>query len=357
MEKEKIYLILENGDVFAGESFGAKGQAIGKLVFNTLMAGYLNTLTDRCYYGQMVVQTFPLIGNYGVIPQEVEGKKSYLSAYVCREICESPSNFRCKGVLSDWLEQQGVVGICGVDTRRLTKTLRDQGNMNGIIVDTPRLSAEQKKLLKSYRVQHALAATQVARASYGEAKAARSVAVVDYGNDGGAVEQLLQRGCRVEVFGADADAKDVLACRPNGIVLTTGAGNPADAKDAIAVVRELAQSGLPIFAFGLGHQLLALARGGKCAALSYAHCGGQPVKEVQSGKLYISSQNHGYCVDRNNLPKDAQTTFVNVNDAACEGLVYADGSFSVQFTPSADGGPIATDSLYDRFIAMTEVKE
>lgn len=354
MEKEKIYLVLENGDVFAGESFGAKGRATGQLVFNTLMAGYLNTLTDRRYYGQTVVQTFPLIGNYGVIPQVVEGRKSYLSAYVCREICQSPSNFRCKGALSDWLAEQGVVGICGVDTRRLTKLLRDRGNMNGVITDRPQLSEEEMNALKAYRVQDALRATLSERASAGAPDAEKVVALIDYGNDGGAAQALANRGCRVEVFHAMSSAKEILAVNPQAIVLSTGAGDPADADIQLEIVKELDCAGLPMFGFGLGHQLLALARGGKTARLAYARCGGQPVKDLEDGKLYISAQNHLYCVDRDNLPAHAEITFVNVNDGACEGLRYDDGSFSVQFVPSEAGGPIATDFLYDRLIALTE---
>lgn len=349
------YLILESGEVFAGKPFGAQGEAVGELVFNTLMTGYLHTLTDARYYGQMVVQTFPLLGNYGVIPEEVEGKKCYLNAFIAREICDEPSNFRCKGTLSDWLAEQGVVGICDLDTRRLTKVLRDHGAVRGIVTDSDVLTDEMRAKLQSYQITDALAHTLAQPDHLVNKDAKHRVVMVDLGVRADAAEQLYRRGCDVIVVNAEATAKQILAHKPDAIVYTTGAGDPAQASAVLAEMKKVLTHHIPTFAFGLGHQLLALAAGGTTKRLPYGHIGGQPVRDTADGKLFITAQTHGYVVDT--LPQGAVLRYVNVNDHSCEGLDYTDNkAFSVQFTPSENGGPLATDFLYDRLIALTEEK-
>lgn len=351
------YLILESGDVFAGRSFGADAEAVGEVVFNTLMAGYLDTLTDARYCGQMVVQTFPLIGNYGVIPEETEGKKCYLSAYIAREICDEPSNFRCRGKLDAWLKAQGVVGISGVDTRRLTKILRDNGAMRAVITDSDKLTDDLRAAMESYRVADALEKTAVQPESIGDPGAKRHVVMVDFGARGEGAQLLCARGCRVTVLPYDATAKQILSYRPDAVVWTAGAGSPEDAGTQVAIVGEVLKHRVPVFAYGLGHQLLAMALGGKIVRLPYGHIGGQPVRDTQTGKLLITTQNHGYCVDADKLPEGAVLRYVNVNDRSCEGLDYPERkALSVQFMPTASGGPIATDFLFDRLIAYMEEK-
>lgn len=352
MQKKKIegtvsnaaYLILEDGTLFEGRSFGAVGEVTGELVFTTGMTGYLETLTDQSYYGQIVLQTFPLIGNYGVIPSDFERGTVGAKAYIVKHPCQDPSNFRSVGNLDTFLKERGIVGLYGIDTRALTKIIRKNGVMNGKITSYPP-TEEDREEAKVYRVRGAVAAVSsriITKLSDGE----RRAALLDFGAKRGIAQALMARGCEVWSFPHDSTAQDILKINPNGIMLSNGPGDPADPANAgvIETIRELMQSGIPIFGICLGHQLLALANGYRTHKLKFGHRGSnQPVKDLSTGGVYITSQNHGYAVAADN------SSFVNVNDGTCEGLDYGN-SFSVQFHPEARGGPLDTAFLFDRFI-------
>lgn len=358
---KKAYLILQNGKVFEGTAIGAEGEAIGEVVFNTSMTGYIETLTDPAYYGQIVCQTFPAIGNYGIMKEDFESDKMYLKGYIVRDLCDEPSNFRSQGKLDDLLKEQNIVGISGIDTRELTKILRENGSMNGIITASPELDENKKKALAEYSVKDAVANVSCKQKKVFESKCAQkfNVAMMDYGVNKNVIEKLTKRGCKVTLFPHDTKAEDVLAIKPDGIMLSEGGGNPEEAKFEIEQIKKLLQSKLPIFAICLGHQLLAIAKGAKTYKLRYGHHGNQPVKDVKSDRVYVSAVNHGYAVDAESFKKNvAVVSFVNVNDGTCEGLDYVgEKVFSVQFRPESCEGAMDTGYLYDRFIENMEDKK
>ena len=338
------YLILENGAVFEGEAFGAAGKTAGEIVFTTGMTGYLETLTDQSYYGQIVLQTFPLIGNYGVIPSDFESAAVGAKAYIVKHPCQDPSNFRSEGSLGAFLKARGVVGLCGIDTRALTRMIRDNGVMNGKITMRPPTEADRIEA-QVYAIANAVAAVsskEITKICGGP----RRVALLDFGAKRGIAEALKARGCEVWSFPYNTPAEDILKIQPNGIMLSNGPGDPAEPANAgvVSTIRALERSGVPIFGICLGHQLLALAKGYQTQKLKFGHRGAnQPVKETATGRVYITSQNHGYAVVAEN------SSFVNVNDGSCEGMDYG-RSFSVQFHPEARGGPLDTSFLFDRSI-------
>lgn len=354
---KKVYLILENGEKFEGYRAGAEGQAVGEVVFTTSMGGYLETLADPAYFGQIVVQTFPLIGNYGDIPEDYDASGIRLAGYVCREICDSPSNFRCEGKFEDVLKKNNVVCICGVDTRRLAKTIRENGVMNGIITDEENLSAETRKFVREYTVKGAVEATSCKQIKkYGEDNNGISVAVMDYGQKDSIVKEFVRRGCKVTCYPHDTGADKVLADKPDAIVLSDGAGNPQDNGYEIAQIAKLFESKIPMLAISLGHQMLAISQGAKTYKLKYGHRGGnQPVKEAHGERIYITGQNHGYVVDNNALPSNAKLCYINANDGTCEGLDYGH-AVSYQFHPEECGGPLDTQFLIQNFISKAEEK-
>ncbi len=338
------YLILENGLVFEGRFLGAQGEVTGEIVFTTGMTGYLETLTDPSYHGQIVLQTFPLIGNYGVIPADFESAMVGAKGYIVKHPCQDPSNFRSEGELGTFLKERGVVGICGIDTRALTKIIRTQGVMNGKITAASPTEGDRAEAA-AHTVEYAVAAVSpkaVVKTGSGQ----RRIALLDFGAKRGMVEALAARGCEVWAFPHNTTAQEILQIKPDGILLSNGPGDPADPanRGIVETIRALQQSGVPIFGICLGHQLLALANGFTTRKLKFGHRGtNQPVKETATGRVYITSQNHGYEVDTD------QGSFVNVNDGSCEGLDYG-SSFSVQFHPEARGGPLDTAFLFDRFI-------
>ena len=345
--KKKAYVTLENGKVFEGISFGAEREAIGELVFTTGMTGYLETLTDPSYYGQIVTQTFPLIGNYGVIPADFESKKSWVTAYIVREKCDAPSNFRCEKTLESYLKEQNVPAVYGIDTRELTRTVREAGVMNAAITFQP---FNDFASLKAYRVQGAVRAVTAARAeTYGE-EGGLHVVMYDFGAKENIGRELLIRGCRVTVVPAGCSAEEALALNPDGIMLTNGPGDPAENTEIIENLKKLAGK-KPIFGICLGHQLFALAMGGETRKMKYGHRGSnQPVKELKTGRVFISSQNHGYEVVSASL-KNGRVSFVNGNDGTCEGVDYPElNAFTVQFHPEACSGPHDANFLFDTFI-------
>ena len=350
----KVYLILENGRVFEGESFGAEGETIGELVFTTGVVGYVETLTDPSYAGQIIMHTFPEMGNYGIIHEDYESWKCHAHGVVVRNWCKSPSNFRCEETLDAFLKTQGVVGICGVDTREITQIIRETGVMNAKITSIKPESVSEE--LKEYKVKNVVEETSTKSpyvvAPMGEVK--HSVALIDYGAKRNIVRELVELGCKVTVFPYDTKAEEILAHKPDGIMLSNGAGDPSENVECIEQIKLLLGK-LPIFGICLGHQLLALAAGAKTEKLRYGHRGGnQPVRELKSGRVYITSQNHGYAVVSDSLDSNiAKLSYVNLNDNTCEGLDYPSlRAYSLQFHPEAHCGPRDMKFAFNKFIDL-----
>ncbi len=352
--KMKAFLILEDGTVFAGTSIGSKKEIISEIVFNTSMTGYLEVLTDPSYAGQAVVMTYPLIGNYGITP-DIESKKAWPKGYIVRELSRLPSNFRCEGTLQDFLEKQDIPGIAGIDTRALTKMLREKGTMNGMI--TVNEDFDLKEILpklKAYRMGDVVmeATCEVPYTLKGHGP---KVALMDFGAKNNIARSLCKRGCEVTVYPASTLAADIIASAPDGIMLSNGPGDPEMCTTIIEEIKKLYETDIPIFAICLGHQLMALANGAKTYKLKYGHRGGNhPVKDLSNGRVYISSQNHGYAVDASTLSATvAKEAFVNVNDGTNEGFSYVGKNiFTVQFHPEACPGPQDSGYLFDRFMDM-----
>ncbi|MDD3867818.1 MAG: carbamoyl phosphate synthase small subunit [Eubacteriales bacterium] len=353
-----LHLILENGMVFSGCSFGHCGDVIGEIVFATGMTGYLETLTDQSYHGQIVLQTFPLIGNYGVISQDLESPSGGPLAYIVKTPCGHPSNFRSEGRLDTFLKAQSIVGLYGIDTRALTKVIREQGVMNGRLT-TKRPDDVSREAIRAYAVRQAVSAVTCPQPVLHRSEKRRfTVALLDFGVKENMKRELLRRGCDVWVLPADTAPDEVMQRNPDGVMLSNGPGDPADNPLIIDHLRQLIRTGLPVFGICLGHQLLALAHGFKTQKLKYGHRGAnQPVRDTQSGRVYISSQNHGYAVRNESIdPDTAALWFVNANDQTCEGIRYRDiPAFSVQFHPEGCGGPMDTAWLFDLFVNQMEV--
>jgi len=353
---DTAYLVLENGMIFEGESFGARGDITGEIVFTTGMTGYLETLTDQSYHGQIVLQTFPLIGNYGVIPSDFESSHVGARAYIVKHPCHDPSNFRSDGDLDTFLKRRNIIGLCGIDTRALTKIIRENGVMNG------RITSGNFNLneIKSYRIENAVGNVSVSEREFYKSETSKyTVALFDFGLKDNIRRELINRGCDVWVMSCGSTAADVLNVLPDGIMLSNGPGDPAENIEIIENLRGILKIGIPVFGICLGHQLLALANGFHTHKLKYGHRGAnQPVKDTQSGRVYITSQNHGYAVSSDSIDKTiSDEWFVNVNDGTCEGISYKNAPvFSVQFHPEACAGPRDTAFLFDRFISSMEVK-
>lgn len=353
MMDNKIYICLANGDIFEGKSFGAKGEVTGELVFTTGMGGYIETLTDPSYFGQIVMQTFPLIGNYGFIDDDMECEKSAVKAYIVREYCDAPSNFRCGKTLEQYLTENNIVGVYDVDTREITKTIREYGVMNAVITTNP--STVDMDKLKAYKVENAVKSVSSQKPYMsGSDEHKFNVVLIDYGTKKNIVRELNKRGCNVAVVPYNTKAKDILSLDPDGIMLSNGPGDPEENVEAIEELKKLVGK-KPIFAICLGHQLLALSQGAETSKLKYGHRGvNQPVKNLETGRTYISSQNHGYAVENDTVEKTGgKISYINANDATCEGIDYPDKkAFSVQFHPEACSGPHDTRFIFDKFIAM-----
>lgn len=350
------YLVLENGKTYRGEFFGAEGEVVAEVVFTTGMTGYLETLTDRSYYGQIVVQTFPLIGNYGVIPSDFESDAIGPVAYIVKDVCQDPSNFRCEGSLDTFLKERNIVGLKGIDTRSLTKTIREKGVMNGVITDDP--SKADFDAIKEYKIVDAVKNSSTKEIITVEnEKEKYRVALLDFGLKRNIYRKLDEYGSTVVICPHDTTAQQIKALNVDGIMLSNGPGDPADCTEVIANLKEIMKLGIPMFGICLGHQLLALANDIKTEKLKYGHRGAnQPVKNTETKRVYISSQNHGYAVVSDSIDeKTATELFVNVNDGTCEGIRYKNfDGFSVQFHPEACGGPEETGSLFDEFFGMID---
>jgi carbamoyl-phosphate synthase small subunit len=392
----KAFLILEDGTVFEGTHIGADKEVISEIVFNTSMAGYLEVLTDPSYAGQAVCMTYPLIGNYGICKDDMESLKPWPDGFIVRELSRNFSNFRADFSIQQFLEENNVPGIAGIDTRALTKILREKGTMNGMITTNenysfdeilPKLKAyttgkvvEKVTCKEKYELKGSTSLEENGAIS-GSAKfneedykagkreikpslvkklngAGKRVALMDFGTKENIAYSLKIRGCDVTVYPATTPASEIIASKPDGIMLSNGPGDPKECTSIIAEVKKLYDTDIPIFAICLGHQLMALATGADTHKMKYGHRGGNhPVKDLATGRVYISSQNHGYVVDTDKLdPAIATPAFVNVNDGTNEGLNYTGKNiFTVQFHPEACCGPQDSGYLFDRFIDMMEV--
>ena len=389
----KAFLLLEDGTVFEGTHIGADKDVISEIVFNTSMAGYLEVLTDPSYAGQAVCMTYPLIGNYGVCREDMESRQPWPDGFIVRELSRIPSNFRSDMSLQQFLEENGVPGIAGIDTRALTRILREKGTMNGMITTNEHYNMEEIiPRLKAYttgKVVEKVTCTEkytltpsaeladngpVSGSAVFDKEAYEAgrkemrpsmvrslngkglkVALLDFGAKANIAHSLAQRGCEVTVYPAWTKAEEIIAAAPDGIMLSNGPGDPKECTDIIAEVKKLYDTDIPIFAICLGHQLMALATGADTHKLKYGHRGGNhPVKDLATGRVYISSQNHGYVVDTDKLdPNVAVPAFVNVNDGTNEGLAYTGKNiFTVQYHPEACPGPQDSGYLFDRFIDM-----
>lgn len=394
---EKSFLILEDGTVFEGVHIGAKKEVISEIVFNTSMAGYPEVLTDPSYAGQAVCMTYPLIGNYGVCRDDLESGKPWPDGLIVRELSRTASNFRTDVTIQEFLGEYGVPGIAGIDTRALTKILREKGTMNGMIttngnydlnVIIPKLKEYTTgKVVEKVTCEHKFeirgtksleengavsGSARFDREAYDsgihEKKPSmvkalngigKRVALLDVGAKDNIADSLAKRGCDVTVYPALTKAEEIIADAPDGIMLSNGPGDPKECTSIIEEIKKLYNTDIPIFAICLGHQLMALATGADTFKMKYGHRGGNhPVKDLQTGRVYISSQNHGYVVDMDKLdPKIATPAFINVNDGTNEGLAYTGKNiFTVQFHPEACPGPQDSGYLFDRFIDMMNLK-
>lgn len=356
----KAFLILEDGTVFTGTSIGSTKEIISEIVFNTSMTGYLEVLTDPSYAGQTVVMTYPLIGNYGICHEDMESARPWPDGYIVRELSRIPSNFRSEDTIQNFLEKHDIPGIAGIDTRALTKILREKGTMNGMITTNENYNIEEiLPKLKDYTTGKVVEKV-TCREKYVLEGDGPKVALLDLGAKRNIVRSLNQRGCQVTVYPALTSAEEILASNPDGIMLSNGPGDPKECTTIIEEIRKLYQTDIPIFAICLGHQLMALANGADTHKMKYGHRGGNhPVKDLATSRVYISSQNHGYVVDTENLdPAVAAPAFVNVNDGTNEGLSYTGKNiFTVQFHPEACPGHLDSGYLFDRFMKMMEVNQ
>ena len=356
----KAFLILEDGHVFEGKSIGATKEIISEIVFNTSMTGYLEVLTDPSYAGQSVCMTYPLIGNYGICKDDMEANRPWQSGFIVRELAKRPSNFRSEESVGTFLVENDITGIEGIDTRALTKILRDKGTMKGMITTDEKYDKDACiKRIKAWEMGHVvLDVTCKEKMVYpGDGY---KVAVIDLGVKKNIVRCLLDRGCAVTVYPAETPAEEIIADAPDGIMLTNGPGDPKDNVKTIEEIKKLFATKIPIFAICLGHQLLALANGADTQKMKYGHRGANhPVKDLKTGKVYISTQNHGYVVKEESLDRDvAEPSFINVNDRTIEGVHYLGKNVqTVQFHPEACAGPTDTGFLFDEFMNMMEVSK
>lgn len=356
-DEYKAYLILADGTVYEGQGFGVKGTTIGEVVFTTGMTGYQETLTDPSYYGQIVTQTFPLVGNYGLNSQDSESGKSWVKGYIVREWCEEPSNFRNQKTLDQFLKEQNIIGIYGIDTRALTRKIREFGVMNGAITtELPANMAAFLNELKEFTIKDAVKSVSCSEKAYYPAEnGTYHVALYDYGYKANILRSLNERGCNVTVIPYNTPLEEIKAMNPDGIMLSNGPGDPAENTGPISILKELMKTDIPILGICLGHQLLALANGAKTQKLKYGHRGAnQPVVDKNRDRVFVTSQNHGYAVIGDTLDSEiGYVSHYNANDGSCEGVQYKNkAAFTVQFHPEACAGPLDTKYLFDQFIDM-----
>ena len=357
----KAYLVLANGMVFEGENFGAAGTSVGEVVFNTGMVGYEETLTDPSYYGQIITQTYPLVGNYGVNGEDAESCRIHAFGYIVREVCDAPSNFRCKETLDAFLKQQNIIGLQGVDTRRLTRIIRESGVMNGALTteydsaEAALADAALMERIRAYAVTDAVDSVTVDHEETYHEEGEFHVALMDFGYKRNILRSLVQRGCKVTLVPGRTTAQRLKELNVDGIMLSNGPGDPAENVQIIENLKDILAMNKPVFGICLGHQLTALAMGAKTAKLKYGHRGvNQPVTDFAKNRTFITSQNHGYAVVADTVDTSiAEVSHVNANDGTVEGVCYKNmPCFTVQFHPEACGGPRDTAYLFDEFVSM-----
>ncbi|MGH4119604.1 carbamoyl phosphate synthase small subunit [Clostridium sp.] len=343
-------LILENGMIFEGNIFGYLEESVGEVVFNTGMTGYEEILTDPSYYGQIVTMTYPLIGNYGINLEDVESKSPKVRGFIVREKCDDPSNFRCEMDLEGYFKQNKIIGLEGIDTRALTKILRKNGAMKGIIATKDLSQSEIEQKLSTFNNNDAVI-NVTTKECYTINGSGPHVAIMDFGIKENILRSFKQRNCKLTIFPANASATDILKVNPDLVFLSNGPGDPDDLKEIIEVLKKIIGK-KPIVGICLGHQLLALALGGKTQKLKFGHRGcNHPVKDIEENKVYITSQNHGYYVSK--LPNDMEVTHVSLNDGTIEGMRHKNlPIFSVQFHPEACPGPKDIDIIFDKFLKL-----
>ncbi|UHA74102.1 glutamine-hydrolyzing carbamoyl-phosphate synthase small subunit [Paenibacillus sp. 481] len=347
-------LLLEDGTLFTGVGFGADGESVGEVVFNTGITGYQEVLSDPSYCGQIVTMTYPLIGNYGIARDDFESIRPYVNGFVVRRHEPVPSNWRAEYNVDRLLKEYGIVGISGIDTRMLTRKIRHFGTMKGILTTGSKSVEELQEMLGI----HEMVRDQVARTStkqrYTSPGAGERIVLVDFGAKSGILRELTDRGCDVVVVPHDTTAEEIRRLHPDGIQLSNGPGDPKDVPQAVEMIQQLLGE-VPIFGICLGHQLFALACGADTGKLKFGHRGGNhPVKELATNRCYITSQNHGYTViDESVIGTDLEVTHINNNDKTIEGLKHKSyPAFSVQYHPEAAPGPHDSGYLFDQFIDM-----
>jgi carbamoyl-phosphate synthase small subunit len=350
-------LALEDGKIFKGESFGASGEKLGEIVFNTSMTGYQEILTDPSYKGQIVTMTYPLIGNYGVNDEDVESRKPFVEGFVVKEYSKIFSNWRSKKSLGDYLKDNGIIGIEGIDTRALTLHIRQAGALKAVLSTT---DINEENLVRKAKLSPGLLGIDLVKMVSCSKKyewnnsGKYKVVVLDCGVKLNSLRELAKKNCKVIVVPATASSKEILELKPDGVLLSNGPGDPAALGYVVKTVRELLGK-VPIFGICLGHQMLGQALGGKTYKLKFGHHGGnQPVKDLKTGKVAISVQNHGFCVDIDTLnKKEVELTHVNLNDDTLEGMKHRKlPAFSVQFHPEAAPGPHDAEYLFDKFVEL-----
>ena len=343
-------LILENGMVFEGKAFGYTEETVGEVVFNTGMTGYQEVLTDPSYYGQIVTMTYPLVGNYGINLEDLESSTPKVKGFIVRELCDIPSNWRCEMTLDSYLKQSKIIGLEGIDTRALTKVLRNNGTMRGVVTNRELSKETAASIIKGFSNKDAVknVTTKNKYEIHGEGP---HVAIMDFGIKENIIKSFKDRNCKITVFPANTNYKEVLGINPDLVFLSNGPGDPEDLGDVIENVKNIIGE-KPIAGICLGHQILALTLGGKTDRLKFGHRGANhPVKDLEENKIFITSQNHGYVVTE--MPKDTEVTHVNVNDGTVEGMRNKKlNIFSIQFHPEACPGPKDNDYLFDKFLEL-----
>lgn len=352
----KKFLVLESGDYFVGESFGADDTTTGEVVFNTAMSGYQELISDPSFYGQIVCMTYPLVGNYGINRDDHESLEPAIRGFIVREVCDFPSNYRSQMSLDEFFKHKNIVGISGIDTRKLTRILRDKGVQKGKIVSADANIEDVIAELKGYQVIKEMVEMVSTKTKYASPGRGHRIVLVDFGSKFGVLRNLMARGCDVMVLSHDATAEEIMMLDPDGVLLSNGPGDPQDVVGATEMIRQILGK-VPVFGICLGHQLIGLANGAKTYKLKFGHRGANhSVVDVEGDRVIITSQNHGYAIDQESLKNtDLEEIFYALNDRTNEGIRHKKyPCFSVQFHPEASPGPSDANYLFDKFMEMIE---